>query len=159
MACAFATLLPSAPTPISLSLCDLAKDYGSYRDKLVSVRGYCGLRQACPQSCANKPWPSFVELRGGGSPTVWDAVAEVERSVEAEAKKGKRFEIWVTVIGRLDTRARPSRRGPCDNRDLFGYGHLGVFPAELVVESFTDIKVIENPASPYDYANMYHGAL
>jgi len=34
---------------------------------------------------------------------------------------------------------------------------LGVFPAELVVRSFSDIKVIENPKSPYDYGGTYHG--
>jgi len=40
---------------------------------------------------------------------------------------------------------------------MYGYGHLGAFPAQLVVESISDIEVKENPQSPYDYSNMYHG--
>ena len=67
----------------------------------------------------------------------------------------------MTVTGRLETMARLSRLGPCDKAGsrYFGYGHLGVFPARLVVQSITDIEVRENPKSEYDYANMYHGAL
>jgi hypothetical protein len=31
-------------------------------------------------------------------------------------------------------------------------GHLGSFPAQLVVKRFTDIEVVPNAKSPYDYA-------
>jgi hypothetical protein len=84
----------------------------------------------------------------------------VDREVEAEAKRtGKRLEIWVTVVGRLQTRAKRSPHGPCDRKfwGLPGYGHLGVFPVQIAVESLVDIEVRTNPQSPYDYANMYHG--
>ena len=144
-----------------MSVCELSKDFSAFRDKVVSVRGvyYYGLRQECPQKCADGPWPSFINLEGGGDDT-WQALAKATREVEAEAKRaGKRFEIWVTVVGRLETRATLSPRGPCDRKSwgLVGYGHLGVFPAQITVESFRDIEVRVNPKSPYDYANMYHG--
>jgi hypothetical protein len=86
-------------------------------------------------------------------------LTKVERTVEAEAKTGKRFEIWVTVTGRLETRMRRSPLGPCDRKswELPGFGHLGAFHSQIVVESLKDIEVKENPHSLYDYGNMYHG--
>jgi hypothetical protein len=148
------------PSPPLLSVCDLSKDYGAYRDKLVAVRGvyYYGLRQTCQQTCANGPWPSFLDMVGADNAS-WEALVKALHSVELEAKKGKRFEIWVTAVGQLETKARISPLGPCDTKGsgYSGYGHLGVFPAQLVIRSFSDIEIIENPKSPYDYRNMYRG--
>ena len=150
---------PQLTAPL-LSVCDLSKDYGPYRDKLIAVRGvsYYGLRQTCQQTCANGPWPSFLDLVGGDNAT-WDALVKAEQTVEIEAKKGKRFEVWVTAVGRLKTRARLSPLGPCDKigSRYLGFGHLGVYPARLVVNYLSDIEIIENPKSPYDYSNMYRG--
>jgi hypothetical protein len=148
--------------PPLLGVCELSKDYGAYRGKLVAVRGvyYYGLRQTCSQKCAEGPWPSFIELVGARNGT-FDGLSKVEQSVELEAKKGKRFEIWVTAVGQLETMAALSRLGPCDKvgSGYQGYGHLGVFPAQIRVSYFRDIEVKENPKSAYDYGKMYHGAL
>ena len=148
------------PTPPLLSVCDLSKDYGAYRDKLVAVKGvyYYGLRQTCQQTCADGPWPSFLDLVGSDNVS-WAALVKAEQTAELEAKRGKRFEVWVTIVGQLETRARLSPLGPCDKKGsrYLGYGHLGVFPARLVVRYFSDIEVIENPKSPYDYSHMYRG--
>ncbi len=150
------------PGPRLLSICELSKDYGAYRGKLVAVRGiyYYGLRQTCQQKCADGPWPSFVTLVGVGN-NGFDGLAKVEQTVELEAKKGKRLEIWVTAVGQLETMADLSPLGPCDKvgSRYQGYGHLGVFPAQISVSSFRDIEVKENPKSTYDYGNIYHGAL
>ena len=87
---------------------------------------------------------------------MWDELTKTLFSVEGEAKAtGKRFEIWVTVVGRLRTRVKRS----CDWKSVGGYGHLGAFPAQIIAESMRDIEVRVNPKSPYDYANMYHGPL
>jgi hypothetical protein len=148
-------------TPALLSVCDLSKDFGVYRNKMVAVRGvyYYGLRQACSQKCANGPWPSFLDLIGTDAAT-WKDLAQVLQTVEVEAKKGKRLEIWVTAVGQLRTRMRLWPLGPCRLMGRHdGYGHLGVFPAQVVVKVFTDIEVKVNPESPYDYSHMYHGAL
>ncbi|MGA7234436.1 MAG: hypothetical protein WBY44_02075 [Bryobacteraceae bacterium] len=146
-----------------MSVCELSRDYPAFRNQRVTVRGvyYYGLRQDCPQSCAGGLWPSFVNLEGGKD-GVWDELAKTLGSVENNAKAtGKRFEIWVTVVGRLETRAKHSRQGPCDLKScgLPGYGHLGAFPAQIIVESFSAIQIKVNPRSHYDYANMYHGPL
>jgi hypothetical protein len=143
-----------------MSVCDLSRNFPAHRNKVVTVRGvyYYGLRQECPQKCAGGLWPSFLDLEGGAVVT-WSALDKVEQTVKVEAKKtGKRFEIWVTVIGRLRTRAQHSPLGPCDKESWgHGYGHLGVFPAQIAVENFSDIEVKVNPQSPYDYNNMYRG--
>ena len=143
-----------------MSVCELSKDFPVFKDKVVTVRGvyYFGLRQECPQKCAGGVWPSFINIEGADDAT-WAELAKAEREVETEAKvSGKRFEIWVTVSGRLQTRGRRSPLGPCDRKRWgLGYGHLNVFPAQITVESFRNIEIRANPLSPYDYTNMYHG--
>jgi hypothetical protein len=141
------------PSTVVVSVCDISKDFSAYRDKFVAVRGvyYYGLRQKCPQTCATGPWPSSIDLIGsatGRDP--WADLDNVRRMVELEAKKGKRFEIWVTAVGQLKTHARRSFLGPCDEigSRYSGYGHLGSFPAQLVVKHFINIQVKENPNSP-----------
>ncbi len=123
------------------------------------VRGvyYYGLRrQHCPQKCASGVWPSFIELEGGAH-GAWDALSKVEQTVESDAKSsGLPFELWVTVTGRLQA---PPKLLPCDRQTWGGYGHLGSFPAQIIVEKVSDIEVKVNPQSPYDYGKIYHGAL
>jgi hypothetical protein len=155
--------IPDSVSSVVLSACDLSKDLPGFHNQLLTVRGvyYYGLRQGdCPQKCDAGPWPSFFDLTAAAGVN-WDALAEVERRVEAEAKKTrKRFEIWVTVTGRLQTKVRPSPLGPCDRKSWFpGFGHLGACPSRIVVQSFKDIEVKENPHSLYDYSTVYHGPL
>jgi hypothetical protein len=89
----------------------------------------------------------------------WAALDKVQQAVEREAKQGRRVELWVTVVGRLRASAHRSPVGPCDMMVKGGYGHLGAFPAQLVVKNFRDIEVVPNPDSPYDYSKMFRGAL
>ena len=146
--------------PATRSICDLSRDLSAYRDRLVRVRGvyYFGLRQACARKCGTGPWPSFLWLVGTGRES-WEAIEKAEHIAEFEATKGTRVEVWVTAVGWLRTMARPSLLGPCDmvGSRYYGYGHLGIFPAELQIERFTDVEVKTNSASPYDYSVMYRG--
>ncbi len=146
-----------------MSVCELSRDYGAYRNRLVAVRGvyYYGLREDCHRECAVGPWPSFIDLtsmRGADAFAGWRALDEAGRRAEAEAKKGKRLEVWVTAVGRLKTYAHRSPLGPCDRQGtgLYGYGN-GIFPAQLVVKHFRDIDIKANPESPYDYSKLYRG--
>ncbi len=163
-----------AEAPPHLSVCELSRDFGAYRDRMVAVRGvyYYGLREKCPQKCSDGTWPSFLDLGGTDGPdaatiafatddATWDAVEKVQRTVELEAKKGNRFEVWVTVVGELKTMVKRSPLGPCDKIGSrhYGYGSLGVAPALLVVQRFSDIQIKANPESPFDYSHMYRGAL
>jgi hypothetical protein len=161
------------PKAVVLSVCDLSRDFTAYRGKLVAVRGvfYYGLRQKCPQTCATGPWASFLDLAGSddaetGNPPAgfvsdqesWVTLDKALRTVEHDAKQGKRLEIWVTAVGRVRASDHRSPVGPCDIVARGHYGHLGGAPAQLVVKRFTDIEVVPNPNSPYDYSNMYRGA-
>jgi hypothetical protein len=146
-----------------MTVCELSRDFTIYRDQRVSVRGvyYYGLRQTCSQKCTGVGvvWPSFINLQGGDNRT-WAALEEASRRTESQAKQTKRrYEVWVTITGRLKTFAGRSFLGPCDIRGWGTFGHLGQFPAQIDVESIGDIHVKENPGSPYDYGNMYHGPL
>jgi hypothetical protein len=162
------------PSTALLSVCDLSRDFSAYRGKLVIVRGvyFYGLRQDCAQSCATGPWPSFVDLIGTGytvpgelpfdfrtDDAAFGALDKAERAAEREAKLGRRVEVWATVMGRLRASDHRSPVGPCDRVVNGGYGHLGAFPADLVVQSVSDLELVPNANSPYDYSNMYRGAL
>jgi hypothetical protein len=89
----------------------------------------------------------------------WVALDKAERAAEREAKQGKRVEVWVTVMGRLRAKEHRSPVGPCDRVVNSGYGHLGSFPAQLVIQSVAAIELVPNADSPYDYSNIYRGAL
>jgi hypothetical protein len=138
-----------APAPVVrvFSICELAKDFPAFHGRVVAVRGiyYGSVVQKCPEQRAVGSWPSSISVYGGNSDAVWEQLAKTLRNVQSEAKHStKRFEIWVTVVGRLQSKSRH-------------YGHLGASPAQIDVVSFRDIEVKENPASVYDYANMYTG--
>jgi hypothetical protein len=79
---------------------------------------------------------SFVTEQEG-----WDAL---DRIVLSEAKEDTRVEIWVTAVGQFRTTTAGSPLGPCD-RIVGGYGHLGAFPAQLVIKRVSDIVVKPNP--------------
>jgi hypothetical protein len=146
-----------------MNLCDLSRDFAVYRGRLVAVRGvyFNGLRQQCRQSCATGPWPSFVDLIGNdrAGDAIWAGLANAERTAVREAKQGRRFEVWVTVTGRIGASDHRSPVGPCDVVVNGGYGHLGAFPAQIVVEAFNDIKIVPNTDSPYDYSRVRRSAL
>jgi hypothetical protein len=64
----------------------------------------------------------------------------------------------VTVVGWVRTMARRSAIGPCDviGSGLYGYGHLGAWPAELDIERFEDIELKHDGTSRYDYTGFSH---
>jgi hypothetical protein len=137
-----------------ITVCELAMALPSYDGKVVSVRGvyyYGALRQHCEPKCKVGDWPSSIFLVGGGN---WENLDIAERKLEMEAKStGKRFELWVTVSGRLQTKLKPSALGPCvTSFPAYGGPPLGFFPAQISVQRFTDIEPRENPQSPYDYS-------
>jgi uncharacterized membrane protein YcgQ (UPF0703/DUF1980 family) len=90
---------------------------------------------------------------------IWAELAKAVSAAEERAKQGSQVEVWVTTRGRLKSSGRRSPLGPCDGAVNSGFGHLGVFPAQIVVEAIEDVQVIPNPNSPYDYRHFYRGAL
>ena len=151
------------PRTAVMTVCDLSRDYAAYRDRVVTVRGvyFYGLRQQCPQTCATGPWPSFMDLvvSGAAGETFFAVLDKAQRTAAQEAKQGRRVEVWATVTGKLNAGAHRSPAGPCDPVANCCFGHLGTFPAQIVVEAFGDIQLVPKPNSPYDYSSIYNGAL
>lgn len=144
----------------AISICDLLQSVRSYRGKTVTVRGiyWSGLRQACtePFSTGDHTWPSAINLVdsdyvAGTEDSVrfktdcgsWDRLDEI---AIREGRAGRREEIWVTMTGKLRAPQAYIRK---DGRVVGGYGHLGVFPAELVVERVFDVEIRPNPTYNY----------
>jgi hypothetical protein len=153
----------------AISVCELLRNIAAYRGKVVSIRGiyWYGLRAPCAEPLITKghKWPSALNLaaadaprRGGEFPPLTTDLSSwnhLDEFVLREAKTGRRKEIWITVVGLVRAPTTYIR----DNGAVVGgYGHLGVFPAELVVQRISDISVVPTPT--YDYAEMVrrHGA-
>jgi len=145
-----------------ITVCQLFNDLQSYGGKRLAVRGiyWNGLRQACSRRLVvvGREWPTALNLvdsefaAADNEPVSfvtdrrsWDAL---DRLMIREARAGKREEIWVTMIGKLRTPVYVR----ADRAVSGGYGHLGAFPAELVVERVTDIAVKAN--ATYDYREL-----
>ncbi len=141
------------------SVCEVLRNIDLYRGKLIRVRGiyFDGIRDQCPPAIrewGGAVWPSALNIADSDlasslkmpvdfstDRTSWEAP---EAFWMKEARKKVREEIWVTFEGTLQTADPGSRK-------LGGFGHLGGFPAQLVVKS-VDLSSIAIVASPtYEY--------
>ena len=145
--------------PFKGGVCELFRELPSWRDKLVSVRGvyHNGLRQRCSATCAAWPWPSSLWLTGDGGESGLTLLKALQ-TAELEANRGTRVEVWVTGVGRLRTMAQRSPAGSCDaiGSRLYGYGHLGAWPAELDIVRFEQVELKYDATSPFDYTDYTH---
>ena len=151
--------------PRLLTVCELFHDLTAFEGKTVAVRGiyFFGLREnGCSGRfvAGGREWPTAIDLSdsstaaAGGRPVSfvtdqasWD---KLDQLTIREGLARRHEEIWVTVLGQI--------RGP-RRRDRFGrqwgwggYGHLGSFPAELVVKRVYDIEIRQEPT--FDYSEM-----
>jgi hypothetical protein len=88
-----------------------------------------------------------IKNERAGDPISAD-LAQAMRTARQAARHGKLFEVWVTVRGKLITNDHNSPVGPCDQKANRGYGDLGAFPAQIVADSFSDIRLIPAATSP-----------
>lgn len=146
-----------------ITVCDWFKSPLAYRGKMVAITGvyWYGLRQSCaePFVTAGHAWPSAFYLTDSqaaaqrGTPVPFEtdqrSLDELDRIEIREAKAGLRGAIWVKITGQIRTIVRDGQIV------VGGYGHLGVFPAELVVERVSDIEIKPDP--PYDYRELLKG--
>lgn len=148
------------------TVCELLKNPPAYRDQVVTVRGiyWYGLRERCREQLVtgDHTWPSAIDMVDADSP-VSDGVAahfktdsmsweRLDQAVRKVAASGKKREIWITVTGMIRAPVSYRRR---DGEIVGGYGHLGVFPAQLVVKEIGDVAVKD--IQTYDYRELLHG--
>ena len=140
------------------TVCDVLRSAPFYNRKIVAVRGiyWNGLSQTCPDSIVTRyGLPNALNLSTSALVRSDEAVSfetdeaswdQLDELVLREARAGHREEIWVTVVGQFRTMDFH------DGIPTGGFGHLGAFPAELVVERVYDIKI--EPAPTYDYGEI-----
>jgi hypothetical protein len=148
-----------------VSVCDLIRSLELYQDKMVTVRGvyYFGLREESCQSTFvsdGRSWPSALDLVDSSFPADGDSAVsfatddeswnKLDEIVIREARQRQYLQIWVTVVAQVRGPQRRLRTG--QSRSIGGYGHLGMYPAQLVVKRIDNIIV--RPTPTYDYRNM-----
>lgn len=154
-----ATSLSQTHSAKPLTVCDVLAKLPSYRGQRIVVRGELvgedegsGLiGQGCqPLITDGYRWPSPSPIAltypggpsddtkpGAPSPRVERVDPDALRSAGAGAK------IYVTVVGRLETRA-PFPMVHLDGGKIrpYGYGHLAACPAQIVYEEIKDLKIV-----------------
>ena len=152
-------LLPTEITPINptqpLTVCDVLKDLQEYRGKIVQIRGRWNGpilegRACAPLKTGDYEWPSGVAIQFPSSrtlereePVAWALDQEAYNQIERERLQALEHttEILATFIGRLDAREEGLQilRRPDGDVITNGYGHLGVYPAQLVIATVKDL--------------------
>ena len=147
----------SAQKPPRVSVCEVFQQIDTYRNKLVTVTGiyYYGLRDQCPNGPSSDgiPWPTAIDLVNSESPELDEEPVDFATEfagffrlldlAEALLQRGQRGnrEIVATITGKLHIQRdyRQSRGG----KGLVGtgFGHLGVFPARMVVLRVDKVRV------------------
>lgn len=95
-------------------------------------------------------WPTAIDLSGSisskGVSTDENAILQVVKILRearaAQQDKSTRVDLWVTVVGVLSIKDHYDG-GPDAHGKLqaSGYGHLGTYPAQLVIETMSDPEV------------------
>jgi hypothetical protein len=160
--------VPAVDLPVAKTVCELLDGAALYRGTTVIVTGivWFGLRDNCPKALitGGHHWPSAINLadsdyaRHGDRKGVtfetdrksWDLL---DGTLRAVAGKARRAEVWITVSGEFEAPVSYIRK---DGKVVGGYGHLGVYPAELIVRRILDISVRDRPT--YDYRDLFRSA-
>jgi hypothetical protein len=159
--------VPSVPPVIPL--CDAFKDLRAYEGKTVALRGqlyssseisalgaHCdhhfvtkytlsGGFSVLPEPQLDYVWPDALNL-GWGNDTNADAVNHIYEEVRSErAKHGSRaLDTLVTVVGKLALKDRYIiGRTPDGKPTGMGYGHLSIYPGQIVIKTMLDPVIIE----------------
>jgi hypothetical protein len=146
------------------TVCDVFHYMPAYRGKLVTVTGiyWYGLRETCPGRfvTGEREWPTVLLIvdRRQSDPKFgrlpfqtdyasWDRMDEV---IMRQAKAHFHGAIQVTITGQVQ-----SDYTQFGQKLLSGYGHLGSFPAQLVVKRIVDVSLLSRPV--YNYGNLLDG--
>ena len=140
-----------------LTVCEVLEDLAAYRGKIIEVRGeWQGgyLIDRCPPlRTGNHTWPNailtvqpddfMVRIQ---EPVNWrmdaDAYNRADRDFIRAARSKEESVVKATFIGRLDARESLFLVTEGVPRPIpGGFGHLGVFPARLVINTVKDLVV------------------
>jgi hypothetical protein len=146
--------------PQVIDVCEALSNFQSYRGRMVTIRGvyFNGLQGKCERAFITgiRTWPSAIEIvvssfvSGTADAVPFETDLETWFAVEAlvlrEAKAGRREEIWASITGMYQA---PSSYLRPDGLLFGGYGHLGMYPAQLVVQRVSDVQIKQIPTFDY----------
>jgi hypothetical protein len=143
-----------ARVPMTLSVCDvLADDPTKLNGKVIKVKGLLGgtdegtwLTAECTTHLVTKglAWGNdlSVYIDGSDQKTLrsWEKVGQKLKQLRANLGQDR---IWVTIVGRLETRASMDDEVVQMPYGMAraGFGHMGGSPAEINVISVEDVRV------------------
>ncbi len=142
------------PSPGMLSICDVvANDPTKLNGKVIRIRGFLQatgeggwLAEECKTHLVTKglTWPNsfsiYVDESDENIARSWEGMLTRLRQLHADAERDK---IWLTIIGRLETRASMNDEVLETPHGLvrLGFGHMNDSPAEINVISVEDIRI------------------
>lgn len=149
---------PEQVVPINpvkpVTVCEVLGDLQKYRGKIIQIRGrWLGTsldgHECKPLRTGDYGWESGIAIAEPDwpileTPATWTldrkALDRAEQEMRLQAIRYNKHVI-VTFIGRLDAREEGLQtfRGGDGNLHGLGYGHLGVYPAQLVIATVRDI--------------------
>jgi hypothetical protein len=149
-----------------LSVCELLGDLGRYRERVVRVRAVVAgggrhgsyLRDIGPEAvCLGlQKWPPAIDLVStrqesqiegplGFTPDE-EGIRAIWRSIQEVAPSAEHRKVEAIFIGKIESRKGIEIHKFDENGEPGwmgnGYGHLGQFPAQLVLQSMDDISAI-----------------
>ena len=135
-----------------LTVCEVLEDLQKYRGKIIQVRGRWNGpilegRACAPLKTGEYVWPSGVAIelpsRAREEPATWTLDQEAYNQAYRKYLQAIEHttEILVTFIGRLDAREEGLEifRHPDGDVITNGYGHVGAYPAQLVIATVKDV--------------------
>jgi len=139
--------IPVINSQSPVQVCEVLENLEKYKDKVIAVRGTFGLQGDCkpPQGPTDPRYPAPGEqvvnsIWGEFPPNAgfMEAFSEALRQYNLYSKQG--YEPVATFVGRLEVKEFGRR----------GFGHLGDFPARLLVTHITSVvrgkkKPIQDP--------------
>lgn len=146
-----------------LDVCEVLQNLSRYRGQMITVRGeFVGNAidgTTCPVLKTGDhewhkgvlidiPHESYAPI---DPPAAWKIeLKNWDRAVEKWQALKKRWgggtPVFATIVGRLDTKSDPLEVPtlPNGNSLPWGYGHLGIYPARLVLFDIKDVEVSTN---------------
>lgn len=146
--------------PVTLSVCDvLSDDPTKLNGKAIRVRGYLAvgphetlLGGDCKAHLVTKglAWGNYLSVYRDASDEkierAWERIGQKVKRLHGDFEQDK---IWLTIVGRLETRASMEDEVVQMPHGLAraGFGQMGGSPAEINVISVEDVTVERQPGS------------
>jgi hypothetical protein len=132
-----------------LTVCQVLKDLDAYSGKIIQVRGIwrgAFLEEECPKALQTEgyTWINRILLFNTGNsanrekPVDW-VFGHMESWPAFKELLRYKGNVYATITGRLDARAKLSPSPNGGPPVPFGYGHLGVYPARIVMKAIENI--------------------